>query len=85
VPGWRGWTDVEVVEIAAPHRMVWLFDCVEDAPPGRVVFTLEEATGHLRFRLTHSGFVPMLTRRLLNAGWRQYAERLALLAAKEEQ
>ena len=82
-PGWRGWTDVEVVEIAAPNRMVWLFDCVEDAPPGRVVFTLEDEPGFVRFTLTHTGFVPARTRKLLDAGWQEYTQRLVLLAADD--
>lgn len=83
VTGWRGWTDVEVVEISAPHRMVWLFDCVEDAPPGRVVFSLEDEPGFVRFTLNHTGFVPLRTRQLLDAGWKEYTERLVLLAADD--
>ncbi|MGI6855440.1 SRPBCC family protein [Mesorhizobium sp. 1B3] len=78
--GWRGWTDVEVIEIQAPRRMVWSFDCTEQAPPGRVVFTLEERAGFVRFVLTHEGRVPMATRRLLDTGWADYAARLSRLA-----
>lgn len=80
VVGWRGWTEVEVIEIEAPHRMVWSFDCTEQAPPGRVVFTLEQRAGFVRFVLTHEGRVPIATRRLLDTGWTEYATRLSRLA-----
>ena len=80
VVGWRGWTDVEVIEIDAPRRMVWSFDCTGQAPPGRVVFTLKECAGFVRFILTHEGRVPANTRRLLDAGWTDYVGRLSRLA-----
>lgn len=79
VAGWRGWTEVEVLEIAPPHRMVWSFDCVENAPAGRVVFSLTEHAGFVRLVLTHDGLMPEPTLRLLDAGWRQYTGNLAIL------
>lgn len=80
VAGWRGWTEVEILEIAPPHRMVWSFDCVEQAPPGRVVFTLAEHADFVRLVLTHDGQVPQSTLRLLDAGWREYTGNLRTTA-----
>ncbi|MFE0016602.1 SRPBCC domain-containing protein [Mesorhizobium sp. NPDC059054] len=80
VAGWRGWTEVEVLEITPPHCMVWSFDCAEQAPAGRVVFSLNEHAGFVRLVLTHDGLVPEQTLRLLEAGWREYTGNLLTLA-----
>lgn len=82
VPGWRGWTNVEVLELEPPHRMVWKFDCVDEAPPSRVSFDLTEEDGGVRLVLTHEGEVPARTRQLLKEGWSSYLLRLPELAAK---
>ncbi len=80
VAGWRGWTEVQVLEVAPPHRMVWSFDCAEQAPAGRVVFSLTEHPDFVRLILTHDGLVPEPTLHLLDAGWRQYTGNLLTLA-----
>ena len=77
--GWRGWTEVQVLEIVPPHRMVWSFDCTEQSPAGRVVFSLAEHAGFVRLGLTHDGLVPEPTLQLLDAGWRQYTGNLVAL------
>ena len=78
--GWRGWTEVEVLEISPPHRMVWSFDCTDQAPAGHVVFGLSEHAGIVRLVLTHGGLAPEPTLHLLDAGWREYTGNLQVLA-----
>ena len=80
VPGWRGWTEVEVLEIVAPTHMAWSFDCADKAPAGRVVFSLQQHVGFVRLVLTHNGQVPATTLRLLSAGWEEYTGNLRTLA-----
>ncbi|WP_048645138.1 SRPBCC family protein [Nitratireductor soli] len=80
VAGWRGWTNVEVLELSPPHRMVWSFDCTDAAPPGRVSFRLEEVDDGVRLRLSHEGGAPAPTRQLLDEGWSVYLGQLADLA-----
>lgn len=81
VPGWRGWTDVEVLEFAPPRRMVWSFDCVDGAPPSRVEFSLAADGDRTVLRLVHSGAVPPATRTLLDEGWAAYLERLGIVSS----
>lgn len=78
--GWRGWTEVQVLEITPPHHMVWSFDCTAQAPAGRVVFSLSEHDGFIRLVVTHDGMVPEPTLRLLAAGWEEYTGNLRALA-----
>lgn len=80
VPGWRGWTNVEVIELDPPRRMVWAFDCTSEAPPSRVTFSIEPIESGCRLVITHEGEAPGLTCRLLKAGWTDYSKRLAALA-----
>lgn len=82
VPGWRGWTDVEILEIEPPRRMVWAFDCVDGAPPSRVALALSEIDGRTTLRLVHTGTVPVDTRRLLAEGWTTYLGRLGAVARR---
>lgn len=82
VTGWRGWTEVEVVELDPPRRMLWSFDCTAEAAPSRVLFELEPDEDHVRLILTHEGFVPPKTRRLLDEGWSSYTMALKALAAR---
>lgn len=82
VTGWRGWTEVEVLELEPPRRMLWSFDCTAEAAPSRVLFELEQREDHVRLILTHEGFVPPETRHLLDQGWSTYTTTLAALAAR---
>lgn len=82
VTGWRGWTEVEVLELDPPRRMLWSFDCTAEAAPSRVLFELEPHEDHVRLILTHEGFVPPTTRHLLDEGWSAYTTALEALAAR---
>jgi uncharacterized protein YndB with AHSA1/START domain len=82
VTGWRGWTEVEILELDPPHRMLWSFDCTAEATPSRVRFELEQREDHVRLVLTHEGFVPPKTRHLLDEGWSAYTTALEALAAR---
>ncbi|WP_448953666.1 SRPBCC family protein [Labrys neptuniae] len=82
VSGWRGWTDVEVLELEPPRRMLWSFDCCAEAEASHVLFELEQKQDHVRLLLSHDGFVPALTRRLLDEGWSAYLTELAGLAQR---
>lgn len=82
VLGWRGWTNVEIIELEPLRRMVWSFDCVEEAPPSRVCFELDEVAGGVRLLLTHEGKVPQNTRLLLDQGWSAYTRQLTALAER---
>jgi uncharacterized protein YndB with AHSA1/START domain len=75
-PGWRGFTDCEILALDPPRKMVWSFACVDDAPPSTVVFELFDAPGGARLVLTHTGEVPAETRALLDAGWNTYVPRI---------
>lgn len=80
--GWRGWTEVEVLEVEAPRRMAWRFDCTDSAPASRVEFALDEIDGEVRLRLTQHGSAPKETIHLLDKGWETYLCRLENVVAE---
>ncbi|MBX9592001.1 MAG: SRPBCC domain-containing protein [Hyphomonadaceae bacterium] len=83
-PGWRGFTDCEVLALEPPRRMVWSFHCT-DGPPSIVAFDVAPLMGGgTRLRIIHHGRVPPATLGLLDEGWTLYADRLVgMLAAAD--
>ncbi len=79
VPGWRGWTDCEVLAIEPPRRMVWSFACTDDDAPTIVEFVITPRDTGCRLRITHHGRVPPRTLDLLDQGWNLYCDRLVAL------
>ena len=77
IPGWRGWVDCKVLELDAPHRMVWSWLDSDHGEPTTVVFELEPRDGSTRLQLRHTGEIAPDNRRLLQKGW---PEKLASLA-----
>lgn len=78
VPGWRGFTDCEVLAVDAPRRIVWSFACT-DGPPTIVAFTVMPRPDGSRLRITHHGSVPPDTLVLLDRGWNLYADQLVAM------
>lgn len=89
VPGWRGWAECEVLELA-PYRMIWAWWANDDSPETRVTFELvaeppapacQNAT---RLILSHRGDENPTVARLLDLGWAARFPALeSLLAASE--
>lgn len=79
VPGWRGWTDCEVLALEPPRRMVWSFLSTPAGPPTRVVFTLDAAGDGTRLTLRHDGETDAMTEGLLRTGWAGFLDRLPAL------
>lgn len=52
---WRGWTEMEVLEITPPTRMVWAWESADIEEPTRVIFALEAVEGGTRLLLSHVG------------------------------
>ncbi|WP_295810270.1 SRPBCC domain-containing protein [uncultured Nitratireductor sp.] len=80
--GWRGWTNVEIFVLEPPHRMVWSFDCIDEAQPSTVEIRLEEREAGVQLTLMHTGEVPTQTKRLLEEGWNTYIGRLSRLCER---
>jgi uncharacterized protein YndB with AHSA1/START domain len=75
-PGIRGWVECVVLELEAPHRMVWSWSATDDGEPSQVEFQLEPISGGTRLTLIHSREPRPDQRKRFTAGW---AERLAEL------
>lgn len=80
VPGWRGWTECEVLALEPPHRMVWSFACTDGAPTV-VAFEITPQADGCRLRISHRGRVPPDTFTLLDQGWNLYADQLSQMLA----
>ena len=78
-PGWRGWTDCQVLALEPPRRMVWSFLSTPTGAPTRVVFALEPAGDGTRLTLRHDGETDGATEGLLRAGWAFFLDRLPAL------
>jgi uncharacterized protein YndB with AHSA1/START domain len=52
---WRGWTDIEVLELSPPTRMVWAWESAEIDAPTRVIFQLGPVDGATKLSLSHIG------------------------------
>lgn len=52
---WRGWTDISVLELEPPTRMVWGWESAEIDEPTRVIFELTAIDGGTRLKLSHVG------------------------------
>lgn len=52
---WRGWTDIEVLELDPPTRMVWAWESADIDEPTRVIFQLDPVDGGTRLSLSHIG------------------------------
>jgi len=63
-----GWVRAEVLELVAPHRMVWAWS-VDTAAPTTVTFELTPVTDGTRLRLTHVGDIDPAIGGLLQEGW----------------
>jgi len=84
VPGWRGWAECEVLELA-PYRMVWAWWANDDVTETRVCFELTPTSSAAaqaqatRLVLTHRGEESMVIAQLLDLGW---AARLLALTTR---
>lgn len=77
MPGWRGWTDCQILALEPPRRMVWSWLSTDIGEPTTVVFELLPDGGGTRLMLSHTGETGDVMVRLTNAGWRAKMETLA--------
>jgi uncharacterized protein YndB with AHSA1/START domain len=57
-PGYRGWIECEVLELQAPHRMVWSWSMGHaEGTPSRVIFELRSESGGTHLYVWHTGTV----------------------------
>jgi uncharacterized protein YndB with AHSA1/START domain len=68
-PGFRGYIECEVLELSAPHRMVWSWSSADDGAPTRLVIELEARGEETRLTLRHTGDTDERTARGTNEGW----------------
>ena len=52
---WRGWTDMELLELEPPTRMVWAWESADINVPTQVTFELTLVEGGTRLNLSHTG------------------------------
>jgi uncharacterized protein YndB with AHSA1/START domain len=76
-PGFRGYVECQVLELAPPHRMVWSWSSVEGGAPTRLVIELEAHGDATRLTLRHTGDADERTVRGTTEGW---AYKLGVLA-----
>jgi uncharacterized protein YndB with AHSA1/START domain len=68
-PGFRGYVECEVLELAPPHRMVWAWSSSDDGSPTRLVIELEAHGDATRLTLRHTGDVDERTVKGTTEGW----------------
>ncbi len=83
IPGWRGWVDCKVLELEAPHRMVWSWLDSEHGEPTTVVFELKPTGRGTRLQLRHTGEIAQSNGRLLETGWPEKLGNIARLLVAE--
>ncbi len=74
VPGWRGYVECEVLEIAPPHRLVYSWKGDEKKSPQTVRWTLEAKGDGTRLLLEHDGFQgfgDFFGRIMMASGWKK--------------
>lgn len=95
-PRWRGWVDCEVLELDAPHRMVWSWNGgAEGEETSRLYFELTETGSRTRLVLRHAVEAGTPQLEAMKMGWTRkvaalmralgpdYARRVAFAASKE--
>ena len=68
MPGWRGWTVCEVLEIEPPRRMVWAWQGAEDDDT-TVTIELTPVPEGTRLILRHTGDTDPTIADLIASGW----------------
>ena len=68
MPGWRGWSACEVLEIEPPRRMVWAWQGAEDDAT-TVSIELTPVPGGTRLVLHHAGDTDATLADLIASGW----------------
>jgi uncharacterized protein YndB with AHSA1/START domain len=68
-PGFRGFVECQVLELAPPLRMVWSWSSTDGAPPTRLVIELAPHGDGTRLTLRHTGDTDERTVRGTTDGW----------------
>lgn len=76
-PGFRGYVECQVLELAPPNRMVWSWLSADDAAPTRLAIELEADGQGTRLTLRHTGDTDERTVRGTTAGWPEKLRQLA--------
>lgn len=76
-PGFRGYVECQVLELAPPHRMVWSWLSDGSPTPTRLVIELEAHGQATRLTLRHTGDAAEHTVEATGAGWTQKLSQLA--------
>lgn len=87
MPGWKGYTNCEVLEVDEPRRLVYAWGDGTESDSGLktiVTWTLEPRDGGTFVRMEHAGFRPQDEGgyRGMGGGWPRILARLEEIAAK---
>ena len=74
---WRGWTDMEVLELDPPTRMVWAWESADIDEPTRVTFELSAVDGGTLLNLSHTGDSTSDDIASVSEGWPRKLDALA--------
>ena len=88
VPGWKGITNCEVLEVDPPRRLVYAWGDGTESDSGLktvVTWTLEPVPGGVRVRMEQSGFRPQDEGgyKGMSGGWPRIVERLEKVASQQ--
>jgi uncharacterized protein YndB with AHSA1/START domain len=88
MPGWKGYTNCEVLEVDEPRRLVYAWGDGTESDSGLktvVTWTLEPRDGGTFVRMEHSGFRPQDEGGYqgMGGGWPRIVAKLEEIAAKQ--
>ena len=88
VPGWKGITNCEVLDVDPPRRLVYAWGDGTESDSGLktvVTWTLEPVPGGVRVRMEQSGFRPQDEGgyKGMSGGWPRIVERLEKVASQQ--